>query len=402
MLLFNVFNNKKEEGPTYRKGGEQDNISRDGTKNYTDRMKTALNINSPEINAVINNPDIKGTTLGKLTAVVGDELSFNNGKFRIKESFGKVVYMYINTSYENSIVNDIKITDNEETVLKKLGDGSSKFLSKDKILVIEHEKMYIILDIKNHKAYIYFKREMEDINKFMEYVDKYLKDRDMKTFIDIITSTYKEYDKFVYNSRKVDLTYPAFGIKIYATNYDKLNNGIKIYKNSKFYQQLKDKYFGKDSNKNNNYEVIKSQIELGVLFEDSDLVETEIREKIDRENAIGEAYINGEMNDFNVAVTGEQSEESDTQKYHGCIVCFSDPKIERYNLNTAATADSIFVTNKYIYYSLNNLGIFRLEPYTRTVSKIIENQGKIEILNIENGMMTYNANGQKYYMNNVY
>ena len=378
MLLFNVFNNKKEEGPTYRKGGGQDNISRDGTKNYTDRMKTALNINSPEINAVINNPDIKGTTLGKLTAVVGDELSFNNGKFRIKESFGKVVYMYINTSYENSIVNDIKITDNEETVLKKLGDGSSKFLSKDKILVIEHEKMYIILDIKNHKAYIYFKREMEDINKFMEY------------------------DKFVYNSRKVDLTYPAFGIKIYATNYDKLNNGIKIYKNSKFYQQLKDKYFGKDSNKNNNYEVIKSQIELGVLFEDIDLVETEIREKIDRENAIGEAYINDEMNEFNVAVTGEQSEESDTQKYHGCIVCFSDPKIERYNLNTAATADSIFVTNKYIYYSLNNLGIFRLEPYTRTVSKIIENQGKIEILNIENGMMTYNANGQKYYMNNVY
>ena len=95
MLLFNVFNNKKEEGPTYRKGGEQDNISRDGTKNYTDRMKTALNINSPEINAVINNPDIKGTTLGRLTAVVGDELSFNNGKFRIKESFRKSsIYVY--------------------------------------------------------------------------------------------------------------------------------------------------------------------------------------------------------------------------------------------------------------------------------------------------------------------
>lgn len=66
MLLFNVFDNKKEEGPTYRKGGEQYNISRDGTKNYTDRMKTALNINSPEINAVINNLDIKGTTLRKI------------------------------------------------------------------------------------------------------------------------------------------------------------------------------------------------------------------------------------------------------------------------------------------------------------------------------------------------
>ena len=73
-------------------------------------------------------------------------------------------------------------------------------------------------------------------------------------------------------------------------------------------------------------------------------------------------------------------------------MCFADPKIERYNLNTAATADSIVVTSKYIYYSLNNLGIFRLEPYTRTVAKILENQGSIEILGIENGMMKYNSN----------
>jgi len=81
--------------------------------------------------------------------------------------------MYINSSYENSIVNDIKITDNEETVLKKLGEGSSKFLSKDKTLVIEHDKIYMMLDIRNQKAYVYFKRDLEDINKFIEYVDKY-------------------------------------------------------------------------------------------------------------------------------------------------------------------------------------------------------------------------------------
>ena len=46
------------------------------------------------------------------------------------------MYMYINSSYEGSIVNDIKITDNEETVLKKLGEGSSKFLSIKKHMCI--------------------------------------------------------------------------------------------------------------------------------------------------------------------------------------------------------------------------------------------------------------------------
>ena len=95
LVLLNIFNNKKEQEPTYRKSETQDNIKRDGTKNYTDRMKTGLTINSPEINAIINNLDIKGTSLGNLTAVVGDELSFNNGKFRLKESFRKNnVYVY--------------------------------------------------------------------------------------------------------------------------------------------------------------------------------------------------------------------------------------------------------------------------------------------------------------------
>jgi len=74
IILLNIFNNKKEQEPTYRKSETQDNIKKDGTKNYTDRMKTGF---------------------GNLTAVVGDELSFNNGKFRLKESFRKDnVYVY--------------------------------------------------------------------------------------------------------------------------------------------------------------------------------------------------------------------------------------------------------------------------------------------------------------------
>ena len=201
--------------------------------------------------------------------------------------------------------------------------------------------------------------------------------------------------------KKRDGSYTNIELKEKVENINNIENFKKIRILNANAENI-DKYFGKEDNKNNNYEVTEDEIELGVLFENDDLVEKEIREKIDKENAIGESYINGEMNDFNVAVTGQQSEDDNSQKYNGCIVCFADPKKERYNLNNAATADSIVVTNKYIYYSLNNLGIFRLDPYTRETTKIIENQGTIEILSIENGMMTYNANGQKYYMNNIY
>ena len=46
IILLNIFNNKKEQEPIYRKSETQDNIKKDGTKNYTDRMKTGLTINS--------------------------------------------------------------------------------------------------------------------------------------------------------------------------------------------------------------------------------------------------------------------------------------------------------------------------------------------------------------------
>lgn len=96
VALFNIFEKDKgKQEPQYRKGEQQENIKRDATQNYTERMKTSLVVNSPEINAVLRNPNIKGTELGRLTSVVGDELSFNNGKFRIQESFRKSnVYVF--------------------------------------------------------------------------------------------------------------------------------------------------------------------------------------------------------------------------------------------------------------------------------------------------------------------
>lgn len=96
VALFNIFEKDKvKQEPQYRKGEQQENIKRDGTQNYTERMKTSLVVNSPEINAVLRNLNIKGTELGRLTSVVGDELSFNNGKFRIQESFRKSnVYVF--------------------------------------------------------------------------------------------------------------------------------------------------------------------------------------------------------------------------------------------------------------------------------------------------------------------
>ena len=313
------------------------------------------------------------------------------------------MYMFLNSTYDKPIVNDIKITDDMQTVISKLGEESRKYINSKDSIILEDDRIYLLLDMKNHIGYVYFKRDAQ-ISKFMEYVDKYLKDRDMKSFVNSMTETYKEYDKFEYNSRKVHLVYSTLGIEIYATNTDKINNGINIYENSKYYEMLKNKYLGLDINKNNNYEVIKPEIELGVIFKQEDLVENQMKYRIEREKVIGEAYVTDIENKFNVAVLGDNTDaiDSDGQVFNRCVVCFDDPKIERYNLNAAGTADSIVVTNNYIYYSLNNSGIFRLEPYSRKVEKIISFKGSGIIENIENGIMKYKLNGEENYLRNVY
>lgn len=313
------------------------------------------------------------------------------------------MYMFLNSTYDKPIVNDIKITDDMQTVISKLGEESRKYINSKDSIILEDDRIYLLLDMKNHIGYVYFKRDAQ-ISKFMEYVDKYLKDRDLKSFVNSMTETYKEYDRFEYNSRKVHLVYSTLGIEIYATNTDKMNNGINIYENSKYYEILKNKYLGLDINKNNNYEVIKPEIELGVIFKSEDLVEKQMKYRIEREKVIGEAYVTDIENKFNVAVLGDNTDarDSDGQVFNRCVVCFDDPKIERYNLNTAGTADSIYVTNNYIYYTLNNSGIFRLEPYSRKLEKIISFKGSGIIESIENGIMKYKLNGEENYLRNVY
>ena len=313
------------------------------------------------------------------------------------------MYMFFNSTYDKPIVNDIKITDDMQTVISKLGEESRKYINSKDSIMLEDDRIYLLLDMKNHIGYVYFKRDAQ-IFKFMEYVDKYLKDRDIKSFVNSMTETYKEYDKFEYNSRKVHLVYSTLGIEIYATNTDKMNNGINIYENSKYYEMLKNKYLGLDINKNNNYEVIKPEIELGVIFKSEDLVEKQMKYRIEREKVIGEAYVTDIENKFNVAVLGDNTDarDSDGQVFNRCVVCFDDPKIERYNLNAAGTADSIYVTNNYIYYTLNNSGIFRLEPYSRKLEKIISFKGSGIIESIENGIMKYKLNGEENYLRNVY
>jgi hypothetical protein len=95
VLLFTFFNKKEDtQIPRYKKTEEQKGKNSNNIKEKVERFKKNVNIDSPEINKVIQNPDINAESLGNLTAIMDEEKSFNNGKFRVKESFRKS-YVYV-------------------------------------------------------------------------------------------------------------------------------------------------------------------------------------------------------------------------------------------------------------------------------------------------------------------
>ena len=95
VFLFTFFNKKEDtQIPRYKKTEEQKGKNSNNIKEKVERLKKNVNIDSPEINKVIQNPDINAESLGNLTAIMDEENSFNNGKFRVKESFRKS-YVYV-------------------------------------------------------------------------------------------------------------------------------------------------------------------------------------------------------------------------------------------------------------------------------------------------------------------
>ena len=79
----------------FSSGSTFESINSNDIKEKVERFKKNVNIDSPEINKVIQNPDINAESLGNLTAIMDEEKSFNNGKFRVKESFRKSnVYVF--------------------------------------------------------------------------------------------------------------------------------------------------------------------------------------------------------------------------------------------------------------------------------------------------------------------
>lgn len=196
-------------------------------KSYEETAITEIDIQSNEINTLLEN-NWKITSLELEEKEYGDE---NYDRYpieglRIRNERNKVLNIIFTQKYEKEIVNGLTTKNSLEEVVETLGEPTFGSLEEQ---TIGYKGKDIYVFFSEDEVSVYKVEEIQKTEEFIEVVNKYLDERNLKTFISNVTDVWEDYDEYYYDSTTVDLQYILKGIKIqYGITS---NHGITFYKN---------------------------------------------------------------------------------------------------------------------------------------------------------------------------
>lgn len=340
-----------------------------------------LNIESEELNLVINNLDKSSDDIfGKTTEKVLEENSFPERHIRTRDSFGRLNYVVFTKLYNKPLFNNLYLTDSKSEIERKL---NIQIKEGREGLTIRNKGYYVHINIAMKEAVVMPIIEDANIDEFLKITKSFLKDGDLKKYVPEITTKYPYYTNYEYGENKIHLTYPTLGIDIIfldkkANRYGE--SGINVYPNSPFYGRIRD-----FKNENDKEDIIKMR--------EYDLVKTEGTRILMDVAAKKDSLLKSP--NYQVGVYANKTKNENSREMYNNILVFSSKYNfgEPYNLNTSGVADSIVVTDKYVYYGIDGEGIYRHNP---------EDKENLLIEKITDEVRLKNIKGNKLYVNEGY
>lgn len=340
-----------------------------------------LNIESEELNLVINNLDKSSDDIfGKTTEKVLEENSFPERHIRTRDSFGRLNYVVFTKLYNKPLFNNLYLTDSKSEIERKLNINIKE---GREAITIRNKGYYVHINIAMKEAVVMPIIEDANIDEFLKITKNFLKDGDLKKYVPEITTKYPYYTNYEYGENKIHLTYPTLGIDIIfldkkANRYGE--SGINIYPNSPFYGRIRD-----FKNENDKEDIIKMR--------EYDLVKTEGTRILMDVAAKKDSLLKSP--NYQVGVYANKTKNENSREMYNNILVFSSKYNfgEPYNLNTSGVADSIVVTDKYVYYGIDGEGIYRHNP---------EDKENLLIEKITDEVRLKNIKGNKLYVNEGY
>lgn len=340
-----------------------------------------LNIESEELNLVLNNLDKSSDDIfGKTTEKVLEENSFPERHIRTRDSFGRLNYVVFTKLYNKPLFNNLYLTDSKSEIERKL---NIKIKEGNEAITIRNKGYYVHINIAMKEAVVMPIIEDANIDGFLKITKNFLKDGDLKKYVPEITTKYPYYTNYEYGENKINLTYPTLGIDIIfldkkANRYGE--SGINVYPNSPFYGRIRD-----FKNENDKEDIIKMR--------EYDLVKTEGTRILMDVAAKKDSLLKSP--NYQVGVYANKTKNENSREMYNNILVFSSKYNfgEPYNLNTSGVADSIVVTDKYVYYGIDGEGIYRHNP---------EDKENLLIEKITDEVRLKNIKGNKLYVNEGY
>lgn len=233
--------------------------------NYKKTEITELNIESAEINTLIQNGwDKNKLSIGEPENQVDEYIEYADFGINIYEIDEKVFNLIFDYRYEGTVVNGLKVGDTFDTIISKL--GTPTFGSADDFYIgYKGEDLYVFFN-ENQISIYPVEKEVKSIS---ELIEKYEEDSSIKKLVSGATDIWENYEEYYYNECVVNLSYPIAGIKFQFGVTD--NHGIIIYNN----------FIGKIIENYTQEELSKIEIEIPsyVYFVEKDSVDEYERER---------------------------------------------------------------------------------------------------------------------------
>ncbi len=233
--------------------------------NYKKMKTTELNIESVEINTLIQNGwDKNKLSIGEPENQVDEYIEYATFGINIYEIDEKVFNLIFDDRYEGTVVNGIKVGDSFNTIISKL--GAPTFGSADDFYIgYKGEDLYVFFN-QNQISIYPVEKEVKSIS---ELIEKYEEDSSIKKLVSGATDIWENYEEYYYNEYVVNLSYPLAGIKFQFGVTE--NHGIIIYNN----------FIGKIIENYTQEELSKIEIEIPsyVYFVEGDSVDEYERER---------------------------------------------------------------------------------------------------------------------------
>lgn len=398
-ILSNII--KKEEPELETKvpigghGEEKDDQKKELRTDYQINEKAVnLKESATELTYILKNRSAKLDNFGDFYIYDGYYM-FPKRNIKIKKSHNSIINIVFMNSYTSNILGDVGVNSTEEKITKTLGIPNH---SENGVLTYRTNKYYAIFDTNIKEVSIYFKDKL-DSEVFWMYYKRYEFEKDLKNYISDLTTRYPSYYKYEYDSDGLELVYTNYGIRIYFKEKDE---GSAIYLYSDFEENISSEAEMSGIREYSDVKILNTNL---VLKEETLRKSYEAKQK--EYSIAGKIYSNNRiykhinvLNSYNDINKDEEKKLeyknlAELYKYHiyfeekDSRYVFNNVSIIKknnmnYNINTAKVADSLLLTHDYVFYSIKNEGIFRLNVNTGQNIQIYSDRGEFELKYLKN------------------